>query len=819
MLMVMFCVNVLYAQSTRVRGRVVDGKTGLPLAYVNVSLMGTTSGAVTDVDGVYSFESRDTVSRLEVTSIGYQSQTRWITPKGFNEVNVKLQPVVFNADEVVVKAGVNPAVIVLREVVKHRNQNDPDRYNQFTCQTYTKMQLDLNNMKDSFKSERLQRNFGFIFDYMDTSALTGKAVLPVMISETVADYYHSRNPKIEREVIRANRISGVKDNSSLAQFTGRMYVNVNFYDNFIDLFEVQFAGPVAQCDADYYDYRIADSLWIDNRLTLKITYRPKRTAVPVFEGELYIDDETYAIRSASAKMAKGINVNWVTNLLLECENQLLDSIGWFRRRDNAVVEFAIEELDEMVSVLGSRQIVYSDVSIDRPIPESVVKQDSRVNLLRQNVSVSDEQFWSEARPYKLSEREENIYKMVDQIKDVPLYKNIYTIINTIFSGYYKTKYVGFGPYFKLLSYNDLEGWRTQLGLRTTTDFSRRIRLNGYAAYGLGDEKFKGGGSVELRLGDSELTRKLTLGGLHDIRQLGSGENALTEGNILATLMSRGSQRLSMVERFDLGYEHEWRAGVTNMLSANVQKIYGNEFVPMQSGSGHSIEFIEDRSMALGFRLSFRENVVRSTFDNFRFGSPYPIFSASARLGSYSVAQTDKSYFRVDLGVDYDLQLPPIGVSELVLRGGKIFGQVPYPLLKLHEANGTYIYDPFAFSCMNYYEFASDRWLTLFWEHHFNGWLFGRLPLLKDTRWREVLICKSAWGALSDRNLGNTESALVRSPEGMGSLNKPYVELGVGVENIWRLIRVDFIWRVTHRDHQSVDKIERFATNISLQLKF
>ena len=121
--------------------------------------------------------------------------------------------------------------------------------------------------------------------------------------------------------------------------------------------------------------------------------------------------------------------------------------------------------------------------------------------------------------------------------------------------------------------------------------------------------------------------------------------------------------------------------------------------------------------------------------------------------------------------------------------------------------------------MNYYEFASDRWLTLFWEHHFNGWLFGRLPLLKNTRWREVLICKSAWGALSDRNLGNLESALVRSPEGMESLNKPYVELGVGVENILRLIRVDFIWRMTHRDHQSVDKIERFATNISLQLKF
>ena len=818
----LLCVQHGWAQSTKVRGRVTDSKTGLPLSYVNVSLKGTTSGTVTDENGVYSIESREAETELVATCLGYKDFTTQINRGKYNEVNIALTPTVYEADEVVVKANVNPALLVLEEVVKHRNQNDPDRYNRFICKTYTKMQLDLNNMKRKFSSDRLQRNFGFIFDYMDTSAFTGKPALPVMISETVADFYHSRNPKIEREVILANRVSGVENTSSVAQFTGRMHINVNFYDKFIDLMDVNFAGPIALYKSDFYEYTLSDSLYLDGRLTLKIIFRPKRVVVPVFEGELYIDDATYGLVAASAKMARGINVNWVNNLQLECKNQYIESIGWFRHTDKATVEFSIDDskfAEKYVSFLGTRQITYSDVRIDEEIPQDIADMDYQVGLVKKNVSNNDEAYWDKVRPYKLSEREAKIYEMVDAVQNVPLYQNIYTILNTIFTGYYNTKYIGIGPYLTLLSHNDLEGFRGRIGARTRDSFSETVRLEGYVAYGLDDKKYKGGGSVELVFGSNKLTRKLFVAAKHDVMQLGTGENALTESNILSTIMSRGSQRLTMVDRLDLNYEHEINPGKSLFIGGNVQKVFGNEFVPMTTSSGNSVEYVKSQSASIGFRYAIDENIVRTTFDRYNFGSPYPVFTLNGTYGNYSVAGRKNDYARVDLIMDYDWQLPPIGVSNISFRAGKIFGQVPYPLLKLHEGNNTYMYDPYTFSCMNYYEFASDQWLTLFYEHHFNGWIFGRLPLLKKTNWREVITCKAAWGGLSPKNSANSTTAMLRSPEGMTSLEKPYVEMGVGVENIFKFLRFDFIWRMTHREHKSVYKIDKYALNVSLQLKF
>jgi hypothetical protein len=643
-----------------------------------------------------------------------------------------------------------------------------------------------------------------------------------MISETVADYYHSRNPKVKREIILANRASGVENTSSFAQFTGRMHINVNFYDNFIDIMDVNFAGPIAQYKSNFYEYTLADSLYIDGRLTIKITFRPKRTATPVLEGELYIDDLTSGLVSASAKMSSGVNVNWVNNLRLECRNQFIESIGWFRHTDKATVEFSIDDdkfAEKHITFLGTRQITYSDVKIDAEIPTEVANMEYQVGLASENVSITDEEFWAEARPYKLTERETKIYEMVEAVKDVPLYQNIYTILNTIFTGYYNTKYIGVGPYFKALSHNDLEGFRGQIGVRTREAFSKRVRLEAYAAYGLDDKRWKGGGNVEFVFGSNALTRKLYVTAKHDVMQLGAGENALTESNILSSIMSRGSQRLSMVDRLSLSYEHELKPGKSLFIGGNVRKIFGNEFVPMMTLSGKPVEFVKSKSASVGFRYATDENIVRTTFDKYNFASPYPVFILNATYGNYSVAGVDRDYARVDFGMDYDLQLPPIGVSEISLRAGRIFGQVPYPLLKLHEGNGTYLYDEYAFSCMNYYEFASDQWLTMFYEHHFNGWLFGRLPLLKKTNWREVVVCKVAYGGLSDKNSVTSTTALLRSPEGMTSLEKPYIEVGVGVENIFRLLRFDFIWRATHREHKSVYKVDKYAFNVSIHLKF
>ena len=813
----------LSAQTTRVRGRVTDASTGAPLPFVSVLFPNTTTGISTDEEGVYALEIRDTSSVVLATIVGYYQQTKPIVRQSFNQVDFALEPMEVGIDDVVITPGENPAHPILKGVIRHKSENDPAALPLYRCATYTKMELDLTNVKPQFRNKRLQRSFGFVFNYIDTSALTGQAYLPAMISETTADYYHSRQPDVSREVIRASRVSGVDDSFAIAQFTGALQNDINFYHNFIELFNVRFASPLADGGLSFYNYFLIDSIPIDGRKTYKIRFHPKRLTTPVLDGEINIDSATYALRSASVRMPKGLNVNWIKHLHITNNNRMLNDTTWFRDYDRLSAEFSIAMGDssKMTSFIGTREVCYTDVRIGEPIPAEVLKMDHSVVVGDESVGRKEESYWEKARPYQLTEKEKGIYAMVDSVQNVPLYRNIYTLINTMIGGYYNTKYIGIGPYYKMASFNRLEGFRMQLGVRTTKTFSRKVRLGGYVAYGTRDEDVKGGGNVELSF-NRRLLRKLTVRGSHDVVQLGAGQNALTDNNLLSSIFSRGGrQRLSMVNRFDAFYEHEWIHGIDNHIGTRIQRIYGNKYVPLIRPDGALLESIGDAVLQVGMRISLEEKTMRSTFNRYFLESKYPVLNFSLTAGIPQVMDGAYEYYRIQGGLHYRPELPPLGYSDIRIQGGKIFGRVPYPLLKLHEGNSTYFYDPDAFSCMNFYEFASDTWVRVFFEHHFNGWILGRIPLIKRLKWREVFVCKGVWGTLSDRNNGSLPDtgAILLFPEGMTSVDKPYVEMGFGIENIFRLFRVDCIWRLTHRDSLPGQDVQNFAVNMSLRLKF
>ena len=475
---------------------------------------------------------------------------------------------------------------------------------------------------------------------------------------------------------------------------------------------------------------------------------------------------------------------------------------------------------KVVSFLGHRQVDYTHVRLNEPIPAEVLKLDNNVVISR-DVLKNDESYWDSIRPFALSDKEKQIYGMVDSIKNVPLYHNIYTLLSTVLGGYYDTKYVGIGPYYKMFSFNKLEGARFQLGLRTTTDFSRKIRLSGYGAYGTKDNHFKGGGGIEYMVNELP-TSKLKLAYKHDAVQLGAGVNAFTEGNILSSVFSRGNNdRLSLVNQGDISYEHEWRQGISNTFAAQMRTIFSSPYVPFVRPDGQVVNSIQTFSLQLKTRLSRDEIVVRKTFDKFSLGSDYPIVGIDLSMGVKGMFKNDYEYYRVVGTVLYDLGIPPIGTSKFIINGGKVFGKVPYPLLKLHEGNATYFYDTYAFSCMNYYEFASDLWVSLIYEHHFKGFFLGKIPLMKRLKWREVFIFKALIGTLEDRNNGSLADtkAILLFPEGMSSVSKPYFEAGIGIENICRIFRVDAIWRLSHRHSVPGQNVQNFAINFSINLNF
>lgn len=814
--------NLVFAQSTRVRGNVTDAKTGEVLPLVNIFFKGTTVGMTTDFDGNYVIETREDVSELQASFVGYITQTVKINKGAFNTVDFKLEPQTFDLEEVKVTPGENPAHAILRNVSKNKPKNSPSALSEYFCRTYTKMELDLTNIKPGFKNKKLQQNFGFIFDHMDTSVITGKAYLPVMISEASADYYYRKSPALSREIVKASRISGIEEDYTLAQFTGHLHVNVNLYDNYIDIFEVRFASPLSDHGLMFYKYYLVDSLHIDGRKTYKIRFHPKSFSTPVLDGEVNIDSTTWALQSAHVKMMKGLNINWIRHLVIDNENQLIDDSVWFPKQDKIFADFSIVMSDsaKMVSFLGHRQIDYSDVKMNPGIPKEIQKMDHNV-IINNDVLKNDDHYWDTIRPFALSDKEKQIYGMVDSIKNVPLYQNIYDLVNLVLGGYYNTKYVEYGPYYKLLSFNKQEGCRFQLGARTTTDFSKKIRLFGYGAYGTKDERLKGGGGFDYSFRELP-TSRLTVSFKHDVVQLGAGMNAFTEGNILSSIFSRGdNDRLSMVNQLDVNFEQEWRQGIANTLGVQVRDIFSCDYVPFIKPDGQIMPSIQSTIVRLNTRLSKNEIVIRKPFDKYSLGSDYPILGVDLAMGVKGLFKNDYEFYRVVGSINYNLPIAPIGTSEMVLTGGKIFGKVPYPLLKLHEGNATYFYDPYAFSCMNYYEFASDTWLSFFYEHHFKGFFLGKIPLMKKLKWREVFIFKGLIGTLSDKNNGALENtdAVLRFPLGMNSVSKPYFETGIGIENIFRLFRVDAIWRLTHRKGEPGQDIQNFAINLSVYLNF
>ena len=815
-------VSVLNAQTTKVRGTVTDAETGEPLPLVSIIFVGTTIGVTTDFDGNYYIETRENVSEIMAAYVSYEKQTVPIKKGAFNTIDFKLVPIVTDLDEVSVTPGENPANAILRNISKNKKKNNPAEKESYSYTTYTKMELDVANLKPQFRNKKLQKNFGFIFQYMDTSAITGKAYLPVMISEASADYYYRRSPRLSREVVKASRISGIEEDYSLAQFTGHLHVNVNLYDNYINIFEVNFVSPLCDHGLLYYKYFLVDSVQKDGRKIYKIRFHPKGKSTPVFDGEVNIDSTTWALESAQMRMTKDLNVNWIKDLAVETTNELINDSIWFLKQDKILADFTVQMRDssKLISFMGHRQIDYSNVKVNEAIPADILKLDNEV-IINKNVLQNDENYWQTVRPYQLSEKEQNIYNMVDSIKNVPLYQNIYDMIQTIFLGYYNTKYVGFGPYYKLFSFNKLEGSRFQLGAKTTSDFSKRIRLSGYGAYSTKDGEFKGGGTVEYMF-NNQPTSKLTVSGKHDVLQLGASENAFSTGNILSSIFSRGNnEKLTMINEFDFRYEKEWRQGFSNSFALEYRQMYPTKYVDFVRPDGKELNQIHTTQFRLGTRLSKNEIVVRQDFDKVSMGSDFPIVSIDLVAGLKGVLNSDYEYYRAQLSIQHDVQIAPIGYSDFMLTGGKIFGKVPYPLLKLHEGNATYFYDPYAFSCMNFYEFASDLWGAVFWEHHFRGFFLSTIPLMKRLKWREVATVKALWGRLSDKNNGslpNTDAVLL-FPDGMSSVSKPYIEAGVGVENILRLIRVDAIWRLTHRGDRSGQKVDNFAINFSIHLNF
>ncbi len=808
------------AQTTKVRGRVTDDE-GASIPFAAVFFEGTQTGVSCDTDGQFNLSTRDmSLTQLSVRQIGYFPAQVQLKPGVFNEVEIVLKQDSRTLNTVTVRPDNRKIKRLLQNIESRRDRNNPELRPSYMCDVYSKIELGLTHPEEQLRGSGIDRQWGFIYEYVDTNEFSSMPYLPVMFSESVSKRYHSRKPEADREVIEASRITGMQDESNLlAQFTGSLHLKNNFYDQFINVFDVEIPSPITGSGLLFYNYFIIDSLQIDGRKTYMVRYHPKPAiSTPAFDGEMMVDASEYALRSVKARVTGDKNINWVRDIVMEASYRRMPDSTWFYASSRFYSDFSIvmSGTSKLMSFVMTRSVEYSE-----PLSgQDGADYTANVSVVKKGAGKKDDGYWEKHRPYSLSQRETDIYGMVDRIQDTPLYRGLYKVIAMFANGYYDVDKLGFGPVLQLFSYNTTEGFRIRAGIRTSPEFSRKDRFMLYAAFGCKDLEVKGGGSWE-HLFSKEPTSKLTVDLYYDMVQLGSNQSLFNSGNILSSVLGAGKrQRVNPVLNASVLYEHEFTAGINMMSGASFREYFANAAVPMYTPSGDPVRSVPSAQASAAIRFSRDETVIRGHFIKTYIHTRYPVFTLDLRGGVSCLDYGKVSpYFNPELRMDWKTSVAPIGITELSVKAGTIAGRVPYTMLHLFEGNGSYITDKGAFSTMDYFEFAADSYATLIWNHNFYGFFLGKIPYVKKLNLRETLTFKAAWGYLSPRNDGNGPDAMLRFPENMHAMGKiPYIETGFGITNIFNLLRVDFLWRVTHRDGQRKNP-RNFTVNAGFDIRF
>jgi len=797
-----------FAQKTKVRGSIIDSKTKEKIPFVNLLFEGTSIGTVSDFEGVFFLETDEKAESLLISCLGYENKTISVSYNSYNELTIEMEPQDNVLYEIVVYAGENPANILLRKVIQNKKRNNPEKLGNLKFELYNKMEFDINNFTEEYKDDRIFKNYQFIFQYADTSVETGKTYLPIFITEAISDFYYQENPRKQKEIIKATKSSGVK-NESIAQFTGHMYLDVNMYQNFIDIASKPFVSPLAIQAQMVYDYYLVDSAFIKNKWCYQLTFKPKRKHEYTFTGNMWVHDTTFAIQKIEARITKDANLNYLNDVLINQEFELINDSIWFLKEDKLFMDFNLT--DKTTGLFGRKTTSRRNIELNAKFNDNFFAGGIANDIvLNKDADEKDDEYWQQKRHNKLTEKELGIYNMVDTIKNMPNFKGIVNFITFITTGYFIKKNIEFGPYATLYSYNEIEGNRLYLGIRTSNDFSKKIEYSGFLAYGFKDEKLKYGAGIKYKL-NHDKWQFINISYKYDMLQLSKSNELVSEDNILTTIFSQNPDvNLLMVSDFRILFKSDWFKGFSYKLEFANKIIYPSYVHPFKlTNSTETLENINNSGINLSARYARNEKTINSQFSRYSMGSKFPIFTFNASYSPKNVLKNEYPFFSMQFQVHHKFFLGTLGELVYTAQVGKLCGTVPYPLLRLHEGSETYIFDPYSFNLMNYYEFASDEFVSLFAEHHFQGIFFNKIPLIRKLNFREVIYAKGVMGRISTKNLN-----VIDYPSSLSELGKPYYEAGVGIENIFKVFRLDAIWRLSHLDKP---KAQKFGLRLGIQV--
>lgn len=836
LLLVLCNHGVSVAQTvTSASGIVKDSITGEPLSYVSVIFKNTTIGAMTDDLGEFTLQNSQGVREIVVSSLGYQDKSISLKAGNNTGLEVLLAPISFEINEVVVRPGReryrrrdNPAVELIKKVIEHKDENRIESKDEYQVEMYEKLSLSLDDFSPDLEKNNFTRKFNFIKNYLDTSEFNGKPILTLSVRESIVEKYYRKRPRSEKQITIAKRQQGVDktlDEGGISANLNEIFQGINIFDNNIKILLNRFVSPLSSTLATaYYKYYIMDTVDVAGDKCVDLAFVPVNSESYGFTGRLYVMlDGSYALKKFTLNTPANINLNFVDKLRIDQQFKQMPDSTWVLDTENTYINFYIIE--------GTQQLYAHHLRNYDKYKFEVAQRDSIFGLLgavhiAENATMQTDTFWVQNRHIPLREKESALDDLLAQMRKVPIFNVIIKTAEILISGYIPTgkdrqsSKFDFGPMNTTFSSNELEGFRMRVGGMTTANLNPYWFASGYVAFGVKDRKWKYNVKLTHSFNKKEYhegetpRNNLSLIQEYDVYTPGQDFLFTSKDNMFVAIKAGTPvTHMQYIRKTMLQYEKEWLNGLSILGWVRNEN---NEAAGSLSydliNDDNSVTHIKDfTSTEIGAQLRFAPgerayNGRAGRESPFNLSQDAPIFKVSHQVGIKGFLGGDYTYNHTEVSAEKRIWLSSFGHIDAKVKAGKVWDKVPFPMLIFPNTNQSLTIQPEAFNMMNAMEFITDQYVSWYLTYYLKGWILNRIPFVKWLKLREVVSFSGVYGGLTDKNNPEKTTGLFRFPDGsMVMGNTPYMEFSVGLENILKILRVDYYRRVTYLDNPDIKK--------------
>ncbi|MDQ2769499.1 MAG: DUF5686 and carboxypeptidase regulatory-like domain-containing protein [Bacteroidota bacterium] len=819
--LLLLCLLVLPAAAQRIdiSGQVVEASNGEPVPFASIFVPRTSFGVTADINGKFKLAVTGSPDSIAVSAIGFATQRRHLSNATAQTILFRMKAGGVTLGEVFVSSRQpeNPAFRILREVMKHKPENARLNLQAVEYDSYNRIETSLIDLPAHLSNRKVVRDMRALAIRQGAASASDRdAPLPIFASEVGSRVYQRNSPLRRREDLLHKQMRGVgpREGSILSQMLGSNFQNFDFYPNWQNVLGKDFISPIAEGGRGTYDYELQDSVFVGKDYCYKIAVTPKRSHDLAFKGIIWITTEGYALRKTELVASPEANLNFVSDLRISQEltspadgpglpirTKMVLSVRPAEKQAAMLVRFTTVSSNFVRNQLHTESGFY-----DQPIVSSLMEPAGRgEDASGLSAPSAAGGYFDLHRPDTLSLSERQNFAVLDSVKQLPSMKSLLDWVDILVNGYKRVGKFDLGPISTIYSHNNFEGDRIRIGFRTTPLISRDWLTQAFLAYGTRDGRFKYGARTSYI---AERRHWTVISGeyRHDVEQSALLDNDFLDNNNLFAAASRWGNfeagKPVLRDLVSLSIQRDLFHGFTQTFSTRYQRIVPKFELrvgqPQAPGDLPPSNILYLGEMVSESRYAPDEALVQSENRRRPVGlKRLPVFNFRYTLGSIEWFRGRNTYHKFNLSVTHSVPVGYFGRLSYRVEGSYIPSALPYIILKAPLGNQTFFYNPSAFNLMNYFEFVTDRSVSVRLDQHFEGLLLNSIPGIRTQNWRLVGTANILYGNLSDR----ARRANGNSADLPATIREPYIEAGYGIENIFKFLRVDFLHRLTYREQQ------------------